>query len=319
MTEAIPIELIRLDGGTQIRACHTFQTKVEEYAVAMGEGSQFPPLTVFFDGSDYWLADGFHRLGAYNICMQALKLSGLDVECEVIEGTQRDAILYACGTNAVHGVQRTNSDKQNAVQTMLKNPLVSLNDDGMPWSDRAIAKICKVDHKTVAKWRAEIMTGEIPSQRSYTHNKSGQTTVMNTGGINQDRQQPEAKTPVVVVEPGKPESPAPVVAPETPAAPETKTEPAKGGTVVRFSSVHDYLFDLISTIDKSIAAMPDPATAVADFPEELAHSLPLERALEIQRWWIEFTRLWAARDPEFRRYQDKQRDFIQGEMNVRSH
>jgi hypothetical protein len=61
--KAIPIELIRLDGGTQIRACSTFQTKVEDYAIAMTQDADFPPLTVFWDGADYWLADGFHRHG----------------------------------------------------------------------------------------------------------------------------------------------------------------------------------------------------------------------------------------------------------------
>jgi hypothetical protein len=112
---------------------------------------------VFWDGEAYWLADGFHRLGAYNVVMQALELPGLDVECDVIEGSLREAIIYACGANAGHGIQRTNPDKQNAVETMLKNPLVSLNDDGVPWSDRAIAKICKVSPPTVAKWRAEYL------------------------------------------------------------------------------------------------------------------------------------------------------------------
>jgi hypothetical protein len=162
---AIPIELIRLDGGTQIRACSTYQTKIDEYAEAMGRFEVFPPLTVFFDGTDYWLADGFHRFGAYNIVMQALKLPGLDIECEVLEGTRRDAILYACGTNAVHGIPRTNSDKQNAVETMLTNPLVAFDENGVPWSDRAIAKICKVSHHTVAKWRAEYL-GKCPEAES---------------------------------------------------------------------------------------------------------------------------------------------------------
>jgi len=101
-----------------------------------------------------------HVLGAYNVVMQALELHGLDIECEVIEGTQRDAIMHACGTNALHGIQRTNADKKNAVETMIRNPLVSCDNKGVPWSDRAIARICKVSHPAVAKWRAEIVTGK---------------------------------------------------------------------------------------------------------------------------------------------------------------
>ena len=38
-------------------------------------GAVFPPIDVFFGGAEYWLADGFHRLGAYNIVMQALELA----------------------------------------------------------------------------------------------------------------------------------------------------------------------------------------------------------------------------------------------------
>src|SRR3954468_23401019 len=95
----LAIDLIRVDGGTQIRECKTMQTKIAEYATAMSEGIEFPPLTVFWDGGNYWLADGFHRLGAYNIVMQALELPGLDIDCDVVEGTQRDAIIFAYGVN----------------------------------------------------------------------------------------------------------------------------------------------------------------------------------------------------------------------------
>jgi hypothetical protein len=109
---AIPIELIRLDGGTQIRACQTVWTKVEEYLAAMVAGDQFPPLTVFWDGAEYWLADGFHRFEANNAFMQRMELPGLDVPCEVLEGTQRDAVIYACGVNATHGMPRTNQPRQ---------------------------------------------------------------------------------------------------------------------------------------------------------------------------------------------------------------
>ena len=30
----------------------------------MEEGAIFPPVTVFFDGEHFWLADGFHRVQA---------------------------------------------------------------------------------------------------------------------------------------------------------------------------------------------------------------------------------------------------------------
>lgn len=54
---------IRRDGGTQPRAGMNSNT-VGEYTVAMREGQTFPPVTVYFDGTDHWLADGFHRTAA---------------------------------------------------------------------------------------------------------------------------------------------------------------------------------------------------------------------------------------------------------------
>lgn len=61
----LPIADIRTDGGTQSRVQLDW-IAVSEYAAAMKDGAQFPPIVVFHDGSDYWLADGFHRLDAAN-------------------------------------------------------------------------------------------------------------------------------------------------------------------------------------------------------------------------------------------------------------
>jgi hypothetical protein len=340
--QAIPIELIRLDGGTQIRACKTQQTKIDEYATAMGEGAQFPPLVVFFDGESYWLADGFHRLGAYNVVMQALELPGLDIECEVIEGTQRKAILYACGTNAIHGLPRTNTDKHTAVETLLKNPLVSRDENGVPWSDRAIGRICKVDGKTVARIRAEIADAEIRNSISYE--KGGTTVTRVRGGVTQGETitgygaQPEAPRideqgaaqpdPDEFVEP-EPDEDEPLFEPdptpedddpdeEEPVAPAPEA-PAKTAEVVQFTSPHDYLYDLLAEIDRAMAKLPEPYAAASEFPATLSHALPLERVVEIKHWWLDFTRFWAARDPEFQRHQQRQRDFIKEELNVHTH
>lgn len=55
------------------------QDAVDDYAHAMENGDKFPPLTVFFDGVHYYLADGYHR---YHAAKKAGKVSA---ECEIID------------------------------------------------------------------------------------------------------------------------------------------------------------------------------------------------------------------------------------------
>ena len=62
VSDAVQLDLavIRRDGGTQPRATMDPAT-ITAYAEALADGATFPPVTVFHDGTDYWLADGFHR------------------------------------------------------------------------------------------------------------------------------------------------------------------------------------------------------------------------------------------------------------------
>jgi hypothetical protein len=224
-------------------------------------GDEFPPLTVFWDGEHYWLADGFHRLGANNICMQGLELPGLDIECEVIEGSQRDAIIYACGANAGHGIQRTVPDKQNAVRTMLKNPLVALNEDGVPWSSRRVAAICRVSHTFVdkekerlqqenleqeklqqAKLEQEKLQEEKPQQEKQSQDVSGNVATCISYEQN-------GKVHTQVRGGGGKSNPPKA---EQQAAPEAKPEtaPAKTAEVVQFTSPFDYLYDRLSEVTR---------------------------------------------------------------------
>ena len=62
-TVQLPIDQIRTNGGTQPRSCSNADV-VADYSIAMEAGDQFPPVVVFYHGTNYWLADGFHRLGA---------------------------------------------------------------------------------------------------------------------------------------------------------------------------------------------------------------------------------------------------------------
>jgi hypothetical protein len=71
---------------------------------------------VFYDGAEYWLADGFHRVHA------AQKLRRLTIAADVRQGTRRDAVLLSARANAEHGLRRTNEDKRRAVLTLLADP-----------------------------------------------------------------------------------------------------------------------------------------------------------------------------------------------------
>ena len=59
VVKSIPLDNIRT-GETQSRVRIDDDT-VKEYAELMSAGVELPPLVVFWDGTEYWLADGFHR------------------------------------------------------------------------------------------------------------------------------------------------------------------------------------------------------------------------------------------------------------------
>ncbi len=102
------------DGGAQMRV-EMKPDVVREYADEMAAGTIFPPVEVYYDGSIYWLADGFHRVAA------ARKLDRETIEAEVHEGGDRDAILHGIGSNASHGIRRTQADKRRAVERLLRD------------------------------------------------------------------------------------------------------------------------------------------------------------------------------------------------------
>ncbi len=138
------------DGGAEMRV-EMKPDVVREYADEMAAGAIFPPVVVYHDGTEYWLADGFHRVAA------ARKLERETIAAEVREGTARDAIIHGIGANASHGLRRTQADKRRAVERLLRD------DEWGKWSNRQIAKVARVDHKTVGKIRRELLGGEFPT------------------------------------------------------------------------------------------------------------------------------------------------------------
>jgi len=181
---------IRTDGGTQMRAGLNEET-VEEYAAAMleaGGWGTFPPAVVYHDGANYWLGDGFHRVAAFTKAKVEAwanqERGNFSEELPVIvhAGDRRAAILHAAAANSDHGLRRTNADKRRAVETLLRD------EEWSQWSDREIARRCRVSHQFVSNIRPSLSTVDsengTSTERTYT-TKHGTAATMNVDGQRQ--------------------------------------------------------------------------------------------------------------------------------------
>jgi ParB-like chromosome segregation protein Spo0J len=121
----LPLSHISRNQRAQPRAKLDEQV-IAEYAEAMRQGEIFPPVTVFYDGKDYWLADGYLRFEA------AARIGRDSISAEVHEGTLRDATLWAVGANATHGRRRSEADKQRAARQLLSLASLSWPSDERP-------------------------------------------------------------------------------------------------------------------------------------------------------------------------------------------
>ena len=142
--ESLLLKEIRLDGDTQPRV-EMSKAIVEEYAQEMAEGACFPPVDVIYDGTNYWLYDGFHRYKA------ARELGRERIAAEVKEGKREDAVWESLAANRSHGLRRSNVDKQNAVRKALHLY--------RHMGDPLIAEHVGVSDRMVAKYRSELSTG----------------------------------------------------------------------------------------------------------------------------------------------------------------
>ena len=136
----LEVAKIRIDCGTQPRSRIDGEL-VSHYATLMKEGRDFDPVTVHFDGIEYYLSDGFHRYHAQR------RNKKTKIEVSVINGTLRDAQYYSKGANH-HGKPMSNEDKRKNVLDIL---------DDIEWgadSDSAIARHCNVSQPFVSKLRS---------------------------------------------------------------------------------------------------------------------------------------------------------------------
>ena len=160
----ININTLNISSGTQSRV-KLDEEVIADYAEKMKDGAKFPPVRVYNDGINSYLADGFHRYFAVK------KLGKTAIDAVIVSGTLRDAILYSVSVNDEHGLRRSNEDKRNSVMKLIEDF------EWGTWSDSEIARACKVSQPFVSGLRK----GSAPEVVKYkgkdgvTHEKARST------------------------------------------------------------------------------------------------------------------------------------------------
>ena len=160
----VKISEIKIDGGTQGRDLID-QEVVSNYLECMKAGDKLPPLTAVYDGTCYWLVDGFHRYFA------AMQLGLKEVGVEYTSGTQLEAQVLSFGVNATHGLRRNAATKRKVVEAAL----VHIVTKGM--TNYEIAKICAVSQSFVASVRSpEVKQKQDEAKQRHTVKKAEEIT-----------------------------------------------------------------------------------------------------------------------------------------------
>lgn len=151
MIQTLKIADIRAERDMQPR-CKMDDETVKDYAENFDE---LPPVEVAYDGTDYWLWEGWHRLDG------AIEAGKDEIEANVEEGTRDDAAWWALTANAKNGLRRTNEDKHRAVELALRHKW------GQEMSTSDIAKHCRVTRQFAAAVRKELeKDGSVPEKES---------------------------------------------------------------------------------------------------------------------------------------------------------
>lgn len=106
---------------------------LENYATLIGEGTKFPNVICYrtpesLAQDQVILVDGFQRIKAYLINDYR------KINCDVIEGSEEEALMYALNANMSHGAAYTNEDKRKRVRFAFGHAVMK------KWSDNRIAK-----------------------------------------------------------------------------------------------------------------------------------------------------------------------------------
>lgn len=167
----VKLSVISFDAGTQVRAALNEQV-VSQYADRMTEGDVFPPIVLFHDGTQHYLADGFHR------ALAATRINWREIEADVRPGTKTDALWFALGANKTHPWQMTQADKRHAILLAIQT-----------WPEKSINQIAEqigVNQRYASGIKTEV---------SATTNLPDRVTGKDGKSYPAERKRPERSTP----------------------------------------------------------------------------------------------------------------------------
>lgn len=159
-TMRLALQDITLDQRLQPRV-QIDDERVRDYADRMEAGDKFPPVSVFHDGSAYWLADGFHRFYA------ARDRRETGIAADVYDGTFHDALEHSVSANATHGMPRTRADVRRAIEALLRDV------EWVQRADRWIADAVKCSMNTVKGIREQMEAGDQIDHLEYLLGQDG--------------------------------------------------------------------------------------------------------------------------------------------------
>ena len=162
--ENLEISQIVVNKETQARVAIS-EDMVQDYAERMLAGDEFPPVDVFNDGSEYCLADGFHRV------LAAKRALFESIQCNIHAGTVQDAKWFAIGANKTNGQRMNRGDIKRAVEVAL----MEFPDQ----TQRVIADHIGCSQGLITRYKKELITCNklnIPDKRTGADGKERPTT-----------------------------------------------------------------------------------------------------------------------------------------------
>jgi ParB-like chromosome segregation protein Spo0J len=123
VVQMVPIKSLTADLSLQIRGGIN-PKKVQQYQQIIREQELMDPVDAFYeepisDKTKFLLADGFHRVMAYE------GVGTEKIPCRLHVGTHADALRFTLKENGHHGAQLTNAEKRSACEKAVLDAEVS--------------------------------------------------------------------------------------------------------------------------------------------------------------------------------------------------